>query len=479
MNIAIGIISVVLLLVVFFFFKLLKAQKENHQKELEQIKNSLEEQVQTNKQIEIENNNLQVQLSQKEILLNEREKNIADVKTEKETIKCQLDNIRQEKESLTAKYESKCSEYNLLQEQMSNEAKTQKEKFEKHLELVQAQLKNTTQELLNQKEQQLSDSNKEQMGTIINPLKETIAEMKKTMEASREAHTKEAISLETHIKTIMERSLEIGRSADNLAKALKNDNPKMQGNWGELVLKELLESQGLVEGKHFDTQVTLKDEEEKRMIPDVILHYPDGKDAIIDSKVSLTAFVDYQNATNEEEANNALQRHLTSVKGHIDELYKKNYSNYLKSKPFIDFVIMFIPNEMALQLALYSDNSLWRTAFNKGVFLTSEQNLVALLRMIELAWTQVEQNNNQKAIIDEAEKLVARIGDFLSKFDDIKDNLGKLSRTFDDAEKKLHTGQQSILGSANRLINLGIKQNAKKPILQKEEYNISQIEENL
>ena len=99
--------------------------------------------------------------------------------------------------------------------------------------------------------------------------------------------------------------------------------------------------------------------------------------------------------------------------------------------------------------------------------------------MIELAWTQVEQNNNQKAIIDEAEKLVARIGDFLSKFDDIKDNLGKLSRTFDDAEKKLHTGQQSILGSANRLINLGIKQNAKKPILQKEEYNISQIEENL
>ncbi|HPH62694.1 MAG TPA: DNA recombination protein RmuC [Paludibacteraceae bacterium] len=384
-----------------------------------------------------------------------------------------ITSLRKEKEQLRAQVETQLKEIEMLKEHNNEDSKQRQVQFDKHLVLVQEKLKGATEELLKQRELQLSDANKKQMDAIITPLRETIGEMKKTVEASRESHTKETATLEQQIKNIMERSSDIGLKADNLAKALKNDNPKMQGNWGEIVLNELLESQGLVKGKHFDTQSVIRDdsskaligESDRRMIPDVILHYPDGKDVVIDSKVSLTAFVDYQNAESDEERNMALRRHVDSVKGHIQELSKKNYSNYLqKSRKFINYVIMFVPNEMAMQLALYNDNHLWRNAFERGVFITSEQNLIALLRMIELAWSQVEQNKNQAEIIKRAEELLKRVGDFINRFEKIGIQLSSLSNEYEGAKKKLYAGQQSIVSGANKLISLGVKSDGNKSI---------------
>lgn len=218
-----------------------------------------------------------------------------------------------------------------------------------------------------------------QMTAIIDPLKETIREMRTAMDSSRDTHNKNTASLEKAIEEVMRRTREIGAEADKLASALRNEN-KVQGNWGELILDELLESQGLKEGIHYEKQVTLRDragkailneESGKRMIPDTILHYPDGKDAVIDSKVSLTAFVDYQNAETDDARAEALQRHVRSVRQHVAELARKDYSAYIKlPRQALNYVIMFVPNEGALQLALAEAPELWREAFSKGVFIT-------------------------------------------------------------------------------------------------------------
>lgn len=316
------------------------------------------------------------------------------------------------------------------------------------------------------------------MDAIITPLKDTIREMKTAMDNSRDTHNKNTASLEKAIEEMMKKTGEIGQEADKLAHALKNEN-KVQGNWGELILDELLAGQGLIEGTHYEKQVTLRDntgrallneESGRRMIPDTILHYPDGKDAILDSKVSLTAFVDYQNAETEEERQEAITRHLKSIRQHVAELVRKDYSTYIKPpRQALNYVIMFVPNESALQLALYNDTHLWREAFEKGVFITSEQNLLAALRMIQLAWTQVQQAQNQELIFDTARMLLDRVADFFKVFDEMGDKLENAAACYKKAADKLRDGRQSVAGASQKLIKLGAKMNAKKTIPEERE----------
>ena len=244
-------------------------------------------------------------------------------------------------------------------------------------------------------------------------------------------------------------------------------------------LDELLESQGLKEGIHYEKQVTLRDrsgkavlneESGKRMIPDTILHYPDGKDAVIDSKVSLTAFVDYQNAETDEQRAEALQRHVKSVRQHVAELARKDYSAYIKSpRQALNYVIMFVPNEGALQLALSAAPNLWREAFSTGVFITGEQNLIAALRIIQIAWTQMQQAQNQEAIYDTARMLLDRVADFIGHFETVGQKLQDASSYYAKAADKLKDGRLSVVGAANKLIKLGAKTSAKKVIPEENE----------
>lgn len=405
--------------------------------------------------------------------IDEKDRCISSRDAEFLNLKYDMQIVRDEKDAFRAQSERLAAQVQMLEQQGKDDKELLQNQFDKQLRLVQEQLQSATEQLLIQREKQLTDTNKLQMDAIISPLKETIGEMKKTVEASRESHTKESATLEQQIRTMMERSADIGQKADNLANALRNNNPKLQGNWGELVLNQILESQGLVKGKHFDVQTTLLDEqgnallneENHKMIPDVIVHYPDGKDVVIDSKASLTAFVDYQNAETDEARALALKNHLTSVRSHVDELSKKNYSKYVVgSRQFINYVIMFIPNEMAMQLALMNDNQLWSSAFAKGVFITSEQNLIALLRMIELAWTQVEQNKNQAEIIHRAEELLNRVSDFIQLYEDLGKKIQSVSDCYIKTEKKLYSGNQSIVNGAHKLQDLGLKTDVKKSL---------------
>ena len=248
------------------------------------------------------------------------------------------DGLNRENRALAADLQAARKELELMRGQASREAAERDRRFQEQLRLVQEQLQNATREMLGRRSQELSQKNNEQMAAIIAPLKDNIREMRVAMDQSRDAHAKNTASLERAIEEVMKRAGEIGTEADKLASALRGEN-KVQGNWGELILDELLESQGLTEGIHYEKQATLRDsrgnallneETGRRMIPDTILHYPDGKDAIIDSKVSLTAFVDYQNAETDEARAEALQRHLRSVRQHVAELARKDYSAYIK-----------------------------------------------------------------------------------------------------------------------------------------------------
>lgn len=411
-------------------------------------------------------------------LLSVREEERNEERRKAEGMSDRLEGLNRENKSLAADRLAMEKELALLREQMARETETRNRQFGEQLKLVQEQLQNATQEILGQRSRELSLQNTVQMTAIIDPLKESIREMRTAMDHSRDTHNKNTASLEKAIEEVMKRTREIGQEADKLAHALRNES-KVQGNWGELILDELLESQGLKEGVHYEKQVTLRDrsgkallneESGKRMVPDTILHYPDGKDAVIDSKVSLTAFVDYQNADDDDTRDEAAARHLRSVRQHVAELARKDYSSYIKApRQGLNYVIMFVPNEAALQLALAEDAGLWRDAFSKGVFITGEQNLTAALRIIQIAWTQVQQAQNQEAIYDTARMLLDRVADFIGYFDDMGKKLQDASACYAKAADKLRDGRQSVVGASNKLIKLGAKTSPKKVIPEENE----------
>ena len=406
-----------------------------------------------------------------EELLRQREEQVVAMREKWE-------DMNRENKQLTAAKLALEKELQLLHEQMSRETEERDRHFREQLRLVQEQLQNATREMLGRRTEELSQQNTVQMTAIIEPLKDTIREMRLAMDNSRDTHNKNTASLEKAIEEVMRRTREIGAEADKLATALRNEN-KVQGNWGELILDELLASQGLKEGIHYEKQMTLRDrtgkaivneESGKRMIPDTVLHYPDGKDAVIDSKVSLAAFVDYQNAETEQEKEQALQRHVKSVRQHVQELARKDYSAYIKPpRQTLNYVMMFVPNEGALQLALAEDPALWRDAFAKGVFITGEQNLTAALRIIQIAWTQMQQAQNQEAIYDTARMLLDRIADFIGHFEEVGKKLQDASSSYTKAADKLRDGRMSVVGAANKLIKLGAKSSAKKVIPEENE----------
>ena len=367
---------------------------------------------------------------------------------------------------LKSKNSSLQAQIELIKEQNTKNEEFRDKHFETQINALKSELQNTTERLLHQREESLAKTNSIQIDALLNPLKNEIEGMRKSMTDNIKTSSENKASLEKAIEELMKRTQEIGNDANNLAKALKNES-KTQGNWGELILENILEKSGLTEGEHYEKQSAIKDskgnsvfhdETGSRLIPDVVVHYPDNKDVIIDSKVSLTAFVDYCNATDEAEKSYALKRHLLSLRNHCKELQKKNYASYIKApRVSLNYVVMFVPNESAMQLALYEDNTLWREAFENGVFITSEQNLLALLRMIQLAWSQVKQARNQQEVFEAVNKLLDRVGDFVKRYEDLGKKIESLQGSYDDTKKKLYSGNQSVVKAAEKLVEMGGK----------------------
>ena len=332
----------------------------------------------------------------------------------------------------------------------------------------------------------LNKENQESMDHITQPLKDAISEMRKAINDNTKDHTAQTASLKEQLRLMMETGREMSEKAEGLANVLRRDN-KISGNMGEIILGDLLTSQGLTEGIHYEVQARLRDElgrplkhdeTGREMQPDVILHYPQGQDAVIDSKVSLGAYQRYVNAETPEEKERALQEHIKSIRSHVNELSRKDYSKYIKApREAIDFVIMFVPFESSLQLALANDPTLWRDAFEHKVFVTGEQNLLGILHMIHIAWVQNQQAENQQKVFGIAEQLLDRLGDFIQRYNKLGEHIELVRKDFDAAGNKLFSGRQSVVQKGRELIDLGGKENPNRRI-PKAEMSLEEISEN-
>lgn len=332
----------------------------------------------------------------------------------------------------------------------------------------------------------LNKENQESMDHITQPLKDAISEIRKAINDNTKDHTAQTASLKEQLRLMMETGREMSEKAEGLANVLRRDN-KISGNMGEIILGDLLTSQGLTEGIHYEVQARLRDElgrplkhdeTGREMQPDVILHYPQGQDAVIDSKVSLVAYQRYVNAETPEEKERALQEHIKSIRSHVNELSRKDYSKYIKApREAIDFVIMFVPFESSLQLALANDPTLWRDAFEHKVFVTGEQNLLGILHMIHIAWVQNQQAENQQKVFGIAEQLLDRLGDFIQRYNKLGEHIELVRKDFDAAGNKLFSGRQSVVQKGRELIDLGGKENPNRRI-PKAEMSLEEISEN-
>ena len=360
-------------------------------------------------------------------------------------------------------------ELELKYEKQKNEAIRQQadEKLAEQIRFLQAELTNTTQKLLDIRSEKLEQTNRTQMSSIIDPLKETISKLEKEMKDTQTQHGNTTTRLEQSIKNLVEKTESIGTRADRLVETLLYQ-PKSQGDWGELVVKEMLESQGLKEGIHYVYQPTLRDEKgqtlrneetNKIMRPDFILHLDDKEDVIIDSKMTITSYDNYVHAKTDDEREMYAKEILTSIHNHINELRRANYAAYIENgRKSADFVFMFIPNEGAMQVAMAHEKNLWRETFLKDrIFLVSEMNLYAALRIVNVTWRQIEQNKSYAKVFQTVGLLLDRLNGFIDKFGKVEKSLQQATKAYEEANHQLMIGSRSVLDTGYRLRDMGVK----------------------
>lgn len=355
----------------------------------------------------------------------------------------------------------------------SKESEMRREQFEQQLKTVQAQFSNLATQILEQTSERLKLTNSESLEHITKPLKVNLELLQQAIQQTNHESIKNTASLTQQLKEMSLQTEKIENSAHQLTNVIRGGN-QVQGSWGERILTDILETQGYIEGVDYDIQYTLtnekgdavrNDDTGKRMRPDVILHYPNNEDVIIDAKMSIDAYYKYVQTTEEGLKRKYATDLVNSIRTQAKNLSKKDYSSYVQApRKAIDFVIMFVPNEGALQLALATEPRLWGEAFEKQVFITSQQNLMAILKMIQIAWRQYTQTENQKRVFSLAEELLKRVGEFIKRFDKIDTDIINLRKHYDEAYNKAYTGRQSIVQKANELKELGVKESANQAI---------------
>ena len=343
---------------------------------------------------------------------------------------------------------------------------------EKAIEAAKNALVLESEKILKAREQALKEEAAETMKAITGGLDQNIKDMKEAFEAQKKTHAEESSSIKTQfaetVRHLKEQTDTIGNKAENLASALKGKN-KMQGIFGETILENILKAEGLREGHDYEAEIWLRDkkgniiqneETGRKMRPDFALHFPDDTDILIDSKVSLSALSDYFEAETDEQRADASRRNLESVINHIKELTGKEYQKYVVGRKTLEYVIMFIPNYGAYQLAKQEDPEIFAKAFSQNVLITTEETLIPFLRLIRTAWVQKEQMENISEIVDAAQNMVDRVALFCEKNAEVEHTLEVALKKFKDNSARLNTSPQSIVGAAWKAVNHGIKQPA-------------------
>ncbi len=319
-------------------------------------------------------------------------------------------------------------------------------------ETMKSEFKSLANEILSEHQKSLRETNRDSLDLLLKPFKDNITEFRERVERIYAAENEQRGALKNELDNLVKLNQQMTSSAANLTDALKG-NSKVQGDWGEAYLETILESTGLVKGIHYHLQHSIKGEEGQNLRPDVLLSLPEERSIIIDSKVSLTAYVRYTEAESEVERRQALAEHVQSVKKHVQELAAKEYQKLINSP---DFVIMFIPTEPAFLEALKEDNTIWSDAYRKKIIISSPTNLFALLKMVGDMWRRDEQTKNQAEIVDKATKLYEQLVVFTEQLDGVGAALDSAKSKYDEAYKRLHTGNNNIVRLGERLKKLGL-----------------------
>ena len=349
--------------------------------------------------------------------------------------------------------------------EMDNAAKLAqqaKEGYEKALDemkkTITATMEAQTQKLLREREEELKRGNQSNMEDILRPLKESIKSMQEAMKDNEKSHVettaKLSKQLEQAVKDMTEKTNDVGKKADSLSEALTG-RPKIQGCFGENFLNDILIREGLKENEHYTREEANADKSR----PDFVFHFKDGmeeKDLIVDSKVSLTAYVEFMNADSEEERTEALNKHVKSVRKHIDELAAKDYTKKT-SKSFADYVLMFMPMEMAYRTALAADPMLWQDAYDKNVLIVTEQTIIPFLKIMHLTWNKYRHDTRIQEITAAAQMMIDRVADFYTLYIDLGKRLGDAGKVYNTGVGKLREDGHSITTSAKKVIGLGGK----------------------
>lgn len=379
--------------------------------------------------------------------------------------------------SLKASYENTLSE---IKENHRQALREQGEAYDRQTAALKAEMMAKTEEILKQRQEELDKKAAETFANITGNLGKDLREMKTAFEDNKTKSSADSAAMkekfDNAVKQLAEQTKTIGDKADHLADAMRGQK-KMQGCWGETILQNLLDAEGMVEGRDYDKEETLRDalgivilneDTDKRMRPDYLLHFVDNQDVVVDSKVSLSAFADYVEAESEEARSSAAARNLTAFKDQVKKLAAKKYSDYLKpGRRMVDYVIMFVPNYPALQLAYNAEPKLWQWAYEQKVLITSAETLMPFLRTIFLAWRNVEQVRNQQKIIDSASNMITRVAEFSASMATLGKKLDEAHTAFEAADKKLKNSGQGILVSANQVLKLGVP--SKKALPEAEE----------
>lgn len=322
-------------------------------------------------------------------------------------------------------------------------------------EALAAQFKNLANQIFEEKGAKFVQQNQTNLDVLLKPLSERIKEFQSKVEETYDKESKQRFSLQNEIQKLLDLNNKISQDAINLTNALKGDSKK-QGTWGELVLERILESSGLQNGREYEVQLSMETEEGRKLQPDVVVHLPDNKNVIVDSKVSLTAYEAYASAESDEDRDAALKQHVASVRNHIAELARKNYQS-LYGIDSLDFVLMFMPIESALAVIERGDKDVFLEAFSRNVMIVSPTTLLISLRTIASIWRYEYQNRNAQELVRQCGALYDKFVGFVGDLEDVGKKLDAARGSYDDAYSKLKSGKGNLVRQAERIRKLGVK----------------------
>lgn len=419
------------------------------------------------------------------LLLLYRKKNSLDARYNEIAVKCQVlsaqkeawqtekDNINVHNAEMLAIKDAQHKAAIEAQDKRHAEAiNNLKETFAETTNSLKANIKAVTEDMLKLRQEEFTNINAQNMKGIVDPLNDTIQKMKQAMDGYSKEQNEFSGAMKTSIQAIIQQTETARQSAVELTTALKHDT-KMQGDYGEAILDEILSKQGFTEGVHYELQYVMKDEAGRELKgddghglrPDVLFHIDTVRDVIIDSKINLTDFIAFANAQTAEERQLYLERHVKSIERQVQMLSSKNYFKYhSKTSSRMDYVIMFVPVSAAWWEALRYKPSLWREAMDSNVYIADEQTLFAALRIIKLTWTQIAQVKSQKEIFELVNQMIDRVGQFMKTYTAVGDALDNAKKAYDKGYEKLTPGGQSILTTTGNLMRLGGRDSKTNPV---------------